>query len=246
MTHPILISSQDPSIKRSESPETILDSEEERQEYYVVQREKRRRRKMQKRTSESGEGSGSGGGGARRAVSGVEDDSVRFLGAKRGRREQRYEDDEIEVIGVIPSAPVLRAPPVAEYSNAKQGMHNNADTSADDEAPSSLRANLAKFKYAHPPRDAPLPTSRAAAVAALKARTAPAAGESSVAGPSSTGSRKRAVTGKTRVPDMPVEPEQVRELDACVVCAMAFDRRKTAKTRWVSPRRAVTKRGANV
>ena len=235
MTHPILISSQDPPIQRFESPETILDSEEERQEFYVVQREKRRRRKMQKRTSESGEASGSGGA----VVRGVEDDSVRFLGAKHGPRAEQFEDDEIEVIGVIPSAPVLRAPPappVAASSNARQGIHHKADSSADKETPSGLRANLARFKYADPPRDAPLPTSRAAAAAAIKARAALGASEPPVDGPLPAAShKKRAVTGKTRVPEMPVEPEQVRELDACVVCAMAFDRRKTAKTRWVSP-----------
>ncbi|KAJ9125097.1 hypothetical protein QFC22_000050 [Naganishia vaughanmartiniae] len=48
--------------------------------------------------------------------------------------------------------------------------------------------------------------------------------------------KKRTNTAKKKmkaaVPDMPVAPEQIKELDGCVVCGTRFDRRKTAKTRW--------------
>ncbi|KAJ9108721.1 hypothetical protein QFC21_000041 [Naganishia friedmannii] len=54
--------------------------------------------------------------------------------------------------------------------------------------------------------------------------------------PAGTGTKKRNATApkktKAVVPDMPVAPEQIKELDGCVVCGMRFDRRKTAKTRW--------------
>lgn len=245
MTRPILVSSQDyddDARGRAESPETILDSEEERQEFYLVQREKRRKRKLEKRGT-SGETSGSGSGRERSLVRG-DNDSVRFLGATWGREAAVVvlDDDEIEVINVVPTAPVLRAPSTSlqgDGSEVRGPIHGDA---TDEDDPSGLRANLAKFKYALAARGAPIPTSRAA-VAAIKARAMVSAGgadEPLVVPSPARSARKRVVRGKTSVPEMPVEPEQLKELDACVVCEMAFDRRKTAKTRWVSTLHNVT------
>jgi hypothetical protein len=241
MTRPILVSSQDyldiNPVKRSESPETILDSEEERQEFYIAQREKRRARKLEKRGSGSGESSGSAEGSVRKGKA-REDDSVRFVGTRKARsggKRVMDDDDEIEVIGVVPTAPVLRAPATTLSAPESDTKRTEDEPSMDDDTPTGLRANLAKFKYARPVKgDTKIPTSRAA-VAAIKARAALVTVVDRPAETSASGSgKKRVVKGKTSVPEMPIAPEQLRELDACVVCDMTFDRRKTAKTRWVS------------
>lgn len=245
--------------RRSESPETILDSEEERQEFYTLQRDKRRKRKLEKRTSASGgEGSGSasGAGVSGRRESG--DDSVRFLGVKRGRTsaERVVGDEEVQVIDVVPTAPVLRVPvAVPRVLVAHASAETISDNSGMDEpAPAGLRVDLNRFRYARPTTTGgPIPTSRAA-VAAIRRAAAPSEsmkrylhttpadaqgsedGRSATSGtsaPTGTG-KKRATKAKAVVQEMPVTPEQLRELDACVVCGMAFDRRRTAKTRWVS------------
>lgn len=241
---------------RSESPETILDSEEERQEFYVLQRDKRRKRKLEKRTSASG---GEGSASAREGLEESGDDSIRFLGVKRGRRsdERVLDDDEVRVIddGVVPTAPVLRVPAVAvpRVLVAHASAETISSTSeTDDPRP---RVNLDRFRYAASMTGGPIPTSRAA-VAAIRRVAAPSEGmkqflhtslaeaSESEDGPSATSGQsvaaltgnKRAAKAKPVLPDMPVPPEQLKELDACVVCGMAFDKRRTAKTRWVSGR----------
>lgn len=251
------------------------------------------------------------------------------------------QDDEIQYVGVVPTGAALRLEqprrtsvpsgsrsiPLAggvvvgknlnsindndnSDSEPRMGMMHESDT--DPDAPSALRAGLAKYKYssytasshnasssssssmtasktttvANAERrkgttimNRVIPTSRAA-VAKLHARSfttaatvaavtersrdqsrersetasasasvtshtgsveegsASAAMDESAAATAGTGKKKRAsvVSKKTKpaVPDMPVAPEQIKELDGCVVCGTRFDRRKTAKTRWVS------------
>jgi hypothetical protein len=241
---------------RPESPETILDSEEERQEFYTLQRDKRRKRKLEKRASASG-GEGSGSAREMRRESG--DDSIRFLGVKRGRRSDER-DEEIQVLDtVVPTAPILRVPAVPRVLVAHASAETISSTSETDD--SRPRVDLNRFRYAATKTASsttgggPIPTSRKA-VAAIRRVTGPGEGmkrylsttsvdasgsedgrtatSGGSAAPVATG-KKRAAKGKAVLPEMPVPAEQLKELEACVVCGMAFDRRRTAKTRWVSP-----------
>ncbi|KAJ9104781.1 hypothetical protein QFC19_003922 [Naganishia cerealis] len=256
--------------RRSESPVTVLDSEEERQEFYALQREKRRKRKLEKGLSESDSGSASASGSGNRQVYGLPidvDDSVRILGAKRGRKSSELtrnpstEDEEIQLLAVVPTGPMLRLAPKSTSVKSASAIATDDEAHVDDaDAPSVLRAGLAKFKYSHQTTSSTtgaIPTSRTVAAVALRARSSDVkqtGSHSPVTSASHTGSveeavvlsnvkddaitagsgtRKRAAKKvKAVVPDMPVEAEQLKELDACVICDTKFDRRKTAKTRW--------------